>query len=144
MKKYLFVLMGFCFFAVGCEKPQDKQSLEAVQPAAEQQVQAAPTGDPDALYRSGQEKLDAKDFAAAIEDMTKSLQLKESNFVRGDLGRAKESAGDFEGAIAEYTKAIEQNKRSVYYEWRARTYLRLGKEDEAKKDIEEAAKLPKE
>jgi len=145
MKKYLFFLAAFCFLCLGCQKSEDKQPAES-KPAQQQQVSAKDEigDDPYALHQRGKKKLESNDFTGAIEDMTKSLKLQENNFVRGDLGRAKESDGDFEGALAQYTKAIEQNKRGVYYEWRSRTYLKLGKKDEAKKDMEEAAKLPKE
>jgi hypothetical protein len=44
----------------------------------------------------------------------------ESPYVRADLGRAKEAAGDLQGALEDYTKAIEQQKRAFYYEWESK------------------------
>ena len=60
----------------------------------------------------------------------------------GDLGRAKEANKDLDGAIECYTKAIElNNKRSVYYDWRATAYKISGKEDLAEKDKQIADEL---
>jgi tetratricopeptide (TPR) repeat protein len=96
------------------------------------------------LFKQGKAKLEINDFAGAIEDLSKSLGITESHYVRGDLGRAKEANGDLEGALADYTKAIEQEKRGCYYQWRAEVYKKMGKTEEAEKDMAEFEKLPKE
>ncbi|MDD5021822.1 MAG: hypothetical protein PHR82_06825 [Endomicrobiaceae bacterium] len=152
MKKILFSLIcfSFCVFACGkaVESEVNKEQIqnktaEEVQQNQEVQIQEV-QGDPDALFQAGKAKLEQSDYQGAIDDFTKSLAIKEAHHVRADLGRAKEASGDLKGALADYTKAIEEEKRGFYYQWRSLLYTKMGKEAEAKKDMAEFEKLPKE
>lgn len=145
MKKFLFSLICFSFCLFACGKAVENEvGKEQVQNSAEETVQLQEIQSPEALFQAGKEKLDKSDFKGAIDDLTKSLAIKEAHHVRADLGRAKEGSGDLQGALAEYTKAIELEKRGIYYQWRSLLYTKMGKEAEAKKDMAEFEKLPKE
>lgn len=145
MKKSLFAVICFVFFVCACQKPvetnentgQQEQKIENTQ-------QDNAIVDPQVLFESGKTKFDKSDFKGAIADFTKSLQIRETSHVRADLGRAKEAIGDLQGALTDLTKAIEKDKRGFYYQWRANLYTKLGKTEEAKRDMAEYEKLPKE
>jgi len=142
MKNLLFVTVCFMFIVCSCGKPTGENQNTNAQP----EVQLQETGilNSDELFNAGKIKFQNNDFKGAIADFTKSLEMREVHHVRADLGRAKEAAGDLQGALEDYTKAIEQQKRAFYYEWRASLYTKLGKTEEAKKDMAEYEKLPKE
>ena len=146
MKKILFSLICFSFCVFSCGKAVESEvNKEQVQNTTAEEVQIQEVqGDPDSLFQAGKAKIDQNDFAGAIGDFTKSLEIKEAHHVRADLGRAKEASGDLEGALKDYTKAIEEEKRGIYYQWRSLLYTKMGKEAEAKKDMAEFEKLPKE
>lgn len=146
MKKFLFSLICFSFCLFACGKAVENEvSQEQVKDSAEETVELQETqNNPETLFQSGKEKLEQSDFKGAIADFTKSLAIKEAHHVRADLGRAKELSGDLEGALADYTKAIETEKRGFYYQWRSLLYTKMGKEAEAKKDMAEFERLPKE
>jgi len=150
MKKKLLILVcfSFCIFACGknsenaINNEQETNNNSEIQ--LQETVKKVPNGDPVKLSQSAKIKLEQGDFKGAVEEFKKSLEIMESPYVRADLGRAKEAAGDLQGALEDYTKAIEQQKRAFYYEWRARLYTKLGKTEEAKRDMAEYEKLPKE
>ncbi|GAB1402546.1 hypothetical protein MASR1M68_14570 [Elusimicrobiota bacterium] len=145
MKKILFSLICFSFCVFACGKAvENGANKEQVQNTAEESVQLQEAQGPEMLFQTGKEKLLQGDFQGAVNDLTKSLEIKEAHHVRADLGRAKESMGNLEGALADYTKAIETEKRGIYYQWRSELYTKMGKEAEAKKDMAEFEKLPKE
>ena len=144
MKKILFSLICFSFCIFACGKAVENEgNKEQVQNTAEETVQLQEQG-PEILFQTGKEKLLKGDFQGAITDLTKSLEIKEAHHVRADLARAKEGSGDLAGALADYTKAIETEKRGIYCQWRSELYKKMGKEAEAKKDMAEFEKLPKE
>lgn len=144
MKKIFFSLICFSFCVFACGKAVENEANKEQVPNQDGVVQLQETQDPEPLFQAGKVKLGASDFQGAISDFTKSLEIKEAHHVRADLGRAKEATGDLEGALADYTKAIEEQKRGVYYQWRSNLYTKMGKEAEAKKDMAEFEKLPKE
>lgn len=70
------------------------------------------------LISSGIEKYDEDNFAGAIDDYTKAIEIEKENpeaFFR--RGVAKVMIDDFAGAIADYSKAIEINPNysEAYY-----------------------------
>lgn len=145
MKKILFSLICFSFCIFACGKAvENEANKEQVQNTPGETVQLQEAQGPEMFFQTGKEKLLQGDFQGAVNDLTKSLEIKEAHHVRADLGRAKESMGNLEGALADYTKAIETEKRGIYYQWRAELYTKMGKEAEAKKDMAEFEKLPKE
>ena len=145
MKKILFGLICFSFCVFACGKAvENEANKEQTQNTPEEAVQLQEIQDPDMLFQTGKEKFLKGDFQGTVNDLTKSLELKEAHHVRADLGRAKEAMGNLEGALADYTKAIETEKRGIYYQWRSELYTKMGKEAEAKKDMAEFEKLPKE
>lgn len=147
MKKNLVVLICFGLFIFACKKAVENEAATqqmSNQPIDAIQIEDKQVQDPDSFFQKGKSKLEQKDFQGAIADFTKSLEIIEKHHVRADLGRAKEAMGDLNGALEDYTKAIAQEKRGIYYQWRASLYTKLGKTEEAKRDMAEYEKLPKE
>lgn len=146
MKKSLFAVICFAFFVCACQKPVEtnENAVQQEQKVEDTQIQDNAIGDPQVLFESGKAKFEKNDFKGAIADFTKSLEIRETSHVRADLGRAKEATDDLQGALTDLTKAIEKDKRGIYYQWRAGINNKLGKTEEAKKDMAEYEKLPKE
>lgn len=66
------------------------------------------------FYNSGNQKLDLKQYAAAIRDYDKTIELNRS-FAAAYYNRAlaKNYLKDYEGAIEDYTKAIELDSTNI-------------------------------
>ena len=63
--------------------------------------------------------------------------------LHGNLGEVLEDAGDFEGALAEYSLQMEADPTSYYAISRGLMNFRLGFEQEAAEDFEQACELDK-
>ena len=149
MKKILFsFLLLLSIICVGCQNNDNFDTLDIEETYVEEDETNNNDNnavDENTLFQKGKDILLGEDdnIDEAIELFNKALEIKgDAHWIIGDLGRAKQKKGDLNGAIECYTKAIEiDNKRSVYYEWRANAYRMLGKEDLANKDQKVADKL---
>ena len=139
MKKLLFMLAVVClvFFACGTKdgdstaNVSDRNDSVAFTKANE-------------LAGTAKKELElggSKDKALKL--FNEALGIKEIPWVLGDRGKLKIDMNDIEGAIVDLTKAIDAEKRGIYYIWRADAYRKLGNDNLANADIEEAGKLPK-
>ena len=142
MKKILFcclLLLGLVF--IGCQSKNNSEDAFF----EEIDVEESEINDENTFFKKGKAILqsDKGNIDEAIELFNKAIEIKpDADWIIGDLGRAKARNNDLSGAIECYTKAIElNNKRSVYYDWRAESYRQLGKEDLAEKDQKIADEL---
>ncbi len=99
--------------------------------------------DAKSFYASGESKLKANDFNAAIADFTKALELN-PKLVEAYLNRgfAKRSIGDAEGAKADFTKSIEVDptpKDAAAYYNRALAKSAIGDKNGALSDYKKAS-----
>ena len=79
----------------------------------------------------------------ALELFNEALKIKQIPWIFADRGKLKINMNDGEGALLDLTKAINDEKRGIYYIWRAEAYRMLGNDELADADIKEAEKLPK-
>lgn len=149
MKKLLFLLLCCTVFVIGCnnnsqvDENDQMESSDSISDSNSEEpaeyIVASKSAD------EGKEALETtKDYAKAVEAFTKSLEANEAAWVYADRGRAKVLLGDKEGAMADFNKAIELEKRDVYYEWRANLYTEMGNAEAARADQAEFEKLQKE
>ena len=148
MKKLLFMLLCCCIFVLGCNNQNDEifeiEEEDSVMMNNDENNDSVE--DINSLFEEGQKELDNSNFQKAIDLFSEALRLNpEADWIYGDRGRAKYNSGDPEGAIQDFSKAIELNKgKSVYYIWRSDAYDQVDKSDLAEADRAEAAKLPQE
>lgn len=97
--------------------------------------------DSSAWFYRGEILYRLKDFEGAIECYTKSLEVQEAAhvlFVRGD---AYSMMGEYENALADYTTAHEKRPYTIgFLIARAKCLARMDRLDEARVDLDEAAK----
>jgi tetratricopeptide (TPR) repeat protein len=147
MKKLLFLLLCCTVFVIGCNKgnankTEDADQMEMSEPSAGGDASSSVA---DQSSAEGKKALDTdKDYAKAVEAFTKSLEAKEAAWVYADRGRAKVLLGDKDGALADFTKAIDLEKRDVYYQWRGELYTEMGNAAAAQADQAEFERLQKE
>ena len=80
-----------------------------------------------------------KQFKAAIEECDVALKLSPSPEIYSNRGVFKQENGDIEGAIADFTTAIEMDPTTgATYLERARCYALLGRDEEAEADLRKA------
>ncbi|MDO6429052.1 tetratricopeptide repeat protein [Flavitalea sp. BT771] len=99
--------------------------------------------DPELYILRGNARLQLKDIKGATEDYTASITLKPSARAYHNLGIIKKNAEDYDGALTDYTKAIETDASYKYaYESRA-LILAYVKNDSraALKDLEKLIEL---
>ena len=90
-----------------------------------------------------------EDYEAAITALTRAIQIDPSNAIaylsRGD---AKAEMGNFSGALADYTTAIDQGPSArvlgEIHRVRGDTYLSLGRVDEAREDYSSSIRIDRE
>lgn len=86
-------------------------------------------------------KVEQKFYKEAIDDYTKILAIKENAWTYGRRGAAKKASGDFEGAMADFNKAVSfGNPVSWIYAERADLKVRLGDKQGAIADYESSLK----
>lgn len=151
MKKVLFLsLLLACFAFVGCQSKEnyekddnnniveefDIEEIDENDDSEENNMDNKALDQFNALFEGGKTALESDKVNEAIDKLSRALQIKnDADWVYGDLGRAQAKNGDFDGAIASYTKAIELNdERSIYYFWRADAYRAKGQEGLAAED----------
>ncbi|MDD3052996.1 MAG: hypothetical protein PHG84_01185 [Endomicrobiaceae bacterium] len=149
MKKLLFVLLCCTVFVVGCNKENkvdENDQMESSESTESMDVIGDTTDNvADQSAAEGKNALETeKDYAKAVAAFTKSLESKEAAWVYADRGRAKVLLGDKEGALADFSKAIELEQRDVYYEWRSGLYTEMGNTAAATADMASFEKLQKE
>src|SRR5258708_25459262 len=75
------------------------------------------------LARNAMEKFLKRDFAGAIEDLNRAVELDPKEWrIYGLRGEARKEAGDLDGAILDFTKVLELNpSHALSYASRAST-----------------------
>jgi tetratricopeptide (TPR) repeat protein len=98
---------------------------------------AAAAADAEDLHREGMGALSKKDYATAIDRLTRAGELDPKlKDVFQDLGRALYALGRDADAVAAFSRQVEVAPFSEgAYAWRAHALKRLGREDEAEKDL---------
>ena len=75
----------------------------------------------------------------SIADLKQAVEMKSDNAsAHNNLGLSYFEKGDFEEALVEYTKAINNEPAPLHYNNRGLAHLHIGKLVEAKKDFDEA------
>jgi len=100
------------------------------------------------LSEKGMKKFENGDYASALSDFSRAIELYPLNTVYGKRAEVKTKLQDFEGAILDYTAAIKMmpdipNKLlfASFYRKRAELNKKLGLHNEAQLDTLEAEKL---
>ena len=138
MKKLLFMLAIVCFvcFACGTKDGDSTAKVSDMDNAAFAKAhEIAETAKKELELGGSKDK--------ALKLFNEALEIKEIPWVLGDRGKLKIDMNDIEGAIVDLTKAIDAEKRGIYYIWRADAYRMLGNDKLADADIKEAEKLSK-
>lgn len=152
MKKLLFMLLCCSIFVIGCNNNDDEifeiEDYE-ISEAVDNENKSDDNENKDefnSLFEEGKKELEENNNPSkAVELFDKAIELNpNADWVLADRGRARQNLGDVNGAIQDFSKAIELNKRSVYYIWRANAYNNINNGDLAEADRAEAAKLPQE
>jgi tetratricopeptide (TPR) repeat protein len=78
----------------------------------------------DPLFKEGTKKLRAKDYIGALADFNQLIELNPSHFAYGSRAMARQSLGDVNGAIDDYTVAFKMSNIHGYQVNRG--ILRLG------------------
>ena len=150
MKKLLFMLLCCVFFVLGCSNNQEDEIFEfdeeEVSEVIDNNNDNENEEDFNFWFQEGKKELDENNNPKKAEELfSKAILLNPTaDWILADRGRAKQSLGDIDGAIEDFSKAIDLNKRSLYYDWRAKAYESVNKTDLAEADRAEAAKLPQE
>ena len=99
--------------------------------------------DPNKYNTSGMEKLQNGDFAGAIADFDKVIQLDPQNAMAYiNRGNAKIQSGDLEGALADYNKGIEIKPDIVEgYVGRGSIFLTQNNITNAEQDVAKALEI---
>jgi tetratricopeptide (TPR) repeat protein len=79
----------------------------------------------DPLYKSGTQKLRAKDYVGALADFNQLVELNPSHWAYGGRALARQSVGDIKGAIEDNTVAFKMNTDSTYRVRRGMLRLQL-------------------
>lgn len=84
-------------------------------------------------YESGQKKQKSEDYRGAVDDFTKSIQLKpNSGKFYSSRGSAKQELKDYQGAVTDFTEAIRIDPFYAYF------YYNRGRVKEEMKDYQGA------
>lgn len=71
-------------------------------------------GDADHLYNAALDKIKAKDYEGAIDDLTKAVAIDpKMDVAYNTRGLMKKRQGDMEGAMADYNRALELNPKNM-------------------------------
>lgn len=151
MKKLLFMLMmfGFVLFACGIKEEEDveiKQNVgqeEVVEPQLSEEESQMAYDKATELAETAKKEVEFGNKDKALGLFNKSLKSTKIPWVFADRGKLKVDMNDIEGGIADLTTAINNEKRAIYYMWRADAYRQAGKDELADADMREAEKLPK-
>ena len=143
MKK-LLIMLFCCFCLVSCNTSQDDEfflvddDLE-IEDSFEN---GNDKSDVSNLFEKGKYELEKNNNPKkAIEIFNEALEMDpNADGIYGDRGRAKVELKDIKGAVEDYTKAIELNKRKFYYLMRAEAYDMLNNKELAENDRQLAEK----
>ena len=84
-------------------------------------------------YESGHQKQKSEDYRGAIDDFTKSIQLKpDSGKFYSSRGSAKQELKDYQGAVTDFTEAIRIDPFYAYF------FYNRGRAKEGMKDYQSA------
>ena len=142
MKKIVFCCLLFVgIVCIGCQNNNNSENA-IVEEIEIEEVGTDENMDNADFAQKGKDLLDKGNIEEAIEQFNKALEKRKEAWIYGDLGRAKQEKKDLEGAIECYTEAIKINDKSaIYYDWRAKAYRELDKEDLAEEDQKIADEL---
>ncbi|MDD2523771.1 MAG: hypothetical protein PHT81_02875 [Endomicrobiaceae bacterium] len=148
MKKFLLMmlLLSCTVFVIGCNNNSQVDESEQMEMDASDSNSGEAPESIAARERADEGKYaleTEKDYTKAVAAFTKSLEYNEAAWVYADRGRSKVLLGDKEGALADFSKAIELEQRDVYYEWRSGLYTEMGNTAAAEADMKEFEKLKK-
>lgn len=88
------------------------------------------------------EMMENGNFSKAVELYNKLIDINPNvDWLYGERGYSKIGLNNLEGAIEDCSRAIELNKKKIYYLWRAEAYEKLGEKELAQKDRSEYDKL---
>ena len=136
MKKLLFIFVMFGVVLFACDNKVEQHISQEVSQEASDKAQEIAENEKKEVAIGNNNK--------ALKLFNESLKLHEVPWVFAERGKLKiDMNNDIEGAIVDLTKAIDAEKRGIYYIWRADAYRILGNDELANADIEEAGKLPK-
>ncbi len=108
--------------------------------AADEAVALSPS-DPEAHYVRAALLADAGRLAEAIKEYQQAVALRPQDYVLWlELGRAREQANDMEGALAAFEESVRLAPAYARPRWqRGNTLFRLGRRDEAFRELRHAA-----
>lgn len=136
MKK-LLVMLFCCFCLISCNTSQDDEFfLVDDDLEIEDSFENGAGGGIPNLFEKGKYELEKNNNPKkAIEIFNEALDMDpNADWIYGDRGRAKAELNDMKGAVEDYTKAIELNKRKFYYLMRAEAYDALNNQELAEND----------
>lgn len=131
------------FYYQGVEKSQQKDYLGAFEDY-NQAIRLNPNFAQAYLNRSIVRILLLRDFANALDDYTQALRISDFNLAqtRTGYGNARADVGDIEGAIREYSNALQcEPDYAEAYLRRGNALAGLGDNERAIKDLQKAADL---
>jgi len=99
--------------------------------------------DPDYLRRRANVLFQLKEYARALTDYQHLIKLNAQDaWAHNGIGNVQEEEGNFEGALAAYSRAIDADpNEAVFVRNRASTFIALGRLDAARADCETASRL---
>lgn len=126
-----------CFCLISCNTSQDDEFfLVDDDLEIEDSFENGAGGGIPNLFEKGKYELEKNNNPKkAIEIFNEALDMDpNADWIYGDRGRAKAELNDMKGAVEDYTKAIELNKRKFYYLMRAEAYDALNNQELAEND----------